>query len=452
VRLTRRHFLAALVPGGALSLWLLRKRVLGKLSAWTRLPEFTATPPLVPHDPVRDRAQITVAQGGSPGDNVDAVLARRGGIEAVVGPDDVVLVKVSAQWWNQGMTNVAAVKRLVERVLARPGFHGEVIVFENVHFRLADGSGLARAWTRPSERNVDVPGWTRLGDLVEHFAGQAVSFVGLVDGGSHAEHDSAWHDEGHAHGWYGGDGRGPIAAGEERDGYRWDFDDIFSVPRSRVDAARTPLTWPVFTSPRSGVTVDLRDGLYRRVGGKRGPVTQKLTWITMTTANEHPNTGYTGCCKSAMGIVDMSAGRLGTDPRIRDYQSVHHFGAPDAMWRMGGPLAHFARRVRRPNLYLTVAEWVASTPAGAPPDSDTRERRLAADCARQLRTVVAGTDPVAMDTWVVRHLLMPLGGADHASIDLDSPDSTVVKFLRSYRQVGGGTMDERLIEADVIQT
>jgi hypothetical protein len=133
------------------------------------------------------------------------------------------------------------------------------------------------------------------------------------------------------------------------------------------------------------------------------------TSINMTTANEHAATGLTAACKSTMGVVDMSAGRLGLDPRVRACQSVHYFGAPDASWRMAGPLAHFARRVRAPDLHITVAHWVAATPArGWNPADDIR---LAEPSAVRTDTVVAGTDPVAIDTWCARHLLMPIGGA-----------------------------------------
>jgi hypothetical protein len=450
-KVARRSALAALGLGTAgAAAYAVRRRVMARLSAWTRLPEFTATPPLLPHDPARERARIAVARGGAPGDNVDGVLAKLGGIDKLVGARDVVLIKVSAQWWNQGMTNVAAVKRMIERVLGRSGFAGEVLVFENVHFRLPGGSGLARAWTRPSDRNVDVDGWTRMGDLIPHFArlGAPVGFVGLVDGGASALSGDPWHDAGHEHGVYGGDGRGPIAAGEDRDGYEWDFADAFSLRRSLVDHARTPLTWPVMVSPTSGLIVDLRRGLYQRTPAGRQPVTdRKLTWINMTTANEHGATGFTGAVKSPMGLVDMSAGALGTDRRTRGYQSVHYFGAPNASWRMAGPLAHFTRQVRAPDLYLTVAEWMGATPAGAAWQDDQRDTRLAEASAFRTRAVVGGTDAVAIDTWCIRNLLMPLGGGARWRYDLDDERATAVKFLRYYRQVmGAGTMDEKLID------
>jgi hypothetical protein len=445
---TRRVFLAggaAVAAGGII--YSMRRRIVDALASRTRLPSFAATPPLVPHDPARDRRTIAVAAGGTPEGNVDAALARLGGIGKFVGTDDLVILKVSAQWWNQGMTNVAAVKRAIEQVLDRPGFRGEVVVFENVHFRLKDGSGLARAFVHPSVRNVDVPGWDRLGDLGPHFArlGAPVSLVGLVDAGTSALSDDDWWDPEHLYGTYGGDGRGPIAPGEIRDGYWWDFDQVFRFRRSLVDHAQTFLSWPRFTSPHSGLVVDLKKGIFRRDGGRLVPEQRKLTWINMTTANEHGSTGFTGACKSTMGVVDMSAGRLGTDPRVRDYRSVHYFGSPDASWRMAGPLAWFAREVRAPDLILTIAEWVAATPVGGEPQGE--DLRHAEASAFRKRTVVAGVDPVAIDTWCVRNLLMPIGGPGRPLYDLDDQNAKFVKFLRYYRQVyGSGTMDLSLVD------
>lgn len=443
--------LGALTVGVGGAAYALRRKLTTRIAAVTQHASFTATPPLLPHDPARDRSKVVVGKGGTPDANVDAVMTKLGGIATVVGTDDVVIIKVSAQWWNQGMTNVAAVKRVIEHVLERPGFKGEVIVFENTHFRLANGSGLSRAWVRASERNVDVPGFTKLGDLIPHFEARRapVSFVGLVDAGPSALSDDGWHDPTHALGRYGGDNRGPIAAGDTRDGYHWDFDRVFRLAKSWVDEAKTPLSWPRFTSPRTGVVVDLKDGLFRRDGNRLVPEAgRKLTWINMTTANEHGATGFTGACKSTMGVVDMSAGELGTHPLVRGYASVHYFGrgAPSATWRMGGPLAHFAREVRAPDLVLTVAEWVAYTPLDW--DGEKADIRHAAETCVQRKTIAAGTDPVAIDTWMARNVLADVPSANkREQLDLDNPDATLTKFLRYYRQVyEKGTLDTSLIE------
>jgi hypothetical protein len=438
-----------------------RRRIRNRIDRWTVLDAFGATPPLLPHDPLRDASTIYLGQRATPAENIDAVLTKIGGIDSIVGVDDVVVVKVSAQWWNQGMTNVAAVKRLVEHVIERPGFKGEVIVFENTHFRFLDrpsddpACGLTRAWTRPSAVNVDVPGWTALGDLVPHFAQRQapVSFVGLIDAGPSALSGDAWYDPDHAHGVYGGDGRGPINPGETRDGFFWDFDQVFRLKRSWVGYAQTPLTWPRFTSPRSGVVVDFRDGVFRRERDALTPTGQHLRFINMTTANEHGSTGFTGACKSPMGILDMSAGALGTDPRAAGYQSVHYFGRTgryppenDPTWRMAGPLAFWGERVRRPDLYLTVAEWMAFVPTSGYDESDDMRHHPA--CRERTQTIVAGTDPVAIDAWCVRNLLAAVAPrARNAALwNLDDPDSKVSRFLRYFRQVAGrGTLDPALV-------
>lgn len=431
-----------------------RRKVRSRVAKVTQLSSFTATPPLVPHHDTRDRATVYVARGGpSPAANVDTVLSKLGGIGTVVGSDDVVIVKVSAQWWNQGMVNVAAVRRVIEHILELPGFAGEVIVFENTHFRLSDGSGLSRAWVHPSERNVDVPGWNKLGDLVPHFRdrGAPVSFVGLVDAGPSALSGEEWHDPSRQHGIYGGDGRGPIEPGDTRDGYHWDFTRTFRLERSWVDAARTPLTWPRFTSPRTGLVVDMRDGVLRRENGRLVPTGKKLTWINMTTANEHGSTGLTAACKSTMGVVDMSAGSLGTHRLARDYVSVHYFGrgSPSATWRMAGPLAHFAREVRDPDLVLSVAEWVAFAPEGFDGERDGDVRHSARSCT-QTRTIVAGTNPAAIDTWLARNLMIDVpSAAKRRLFDLDNPDALFTKFLRYYREVRGvgkATIEPGLID------
>lgn len=456
--LTRRRLLIGglgFVGLAGIGAYVLRKKIKRRLSMWTRLGSFSATPKLVPHNPGTDARTVYIGQGGHPADNVDAALGKLGGIGTVVGNDDVVIIKVSAQWWNQGMTNVAAVKRTIERILEVPDFTGEIVVFENVHFRLNDGSGLARAWTRPSERNVDVDGWDKLGDLITHFSGKEVpvSFVGLVDAGESFLSGDHWHDPEHVHGVYGGDGDGPIDPDGRRDGYVWDFSHTFSKKRSWVDSAKTPLTYPIFTSPRSGLVIDFKRGVRKRTAGGTEPVDRKLKWINMTTANEHGTTGFTGACKSTMGVIDMSSGRLGSDPSIQDYMSVHHFGSPNAKWRMAGPLAQFATLVRAPDLIITVAEWVAATPPGpegAAWDDEVADIRMAEASAFHKKTVVVGTDPVAIDTWCVRNLLMPIAGHYKDMYDLDNENSDVIRFLRYYREVyGSGTLDESLITAEV---
>jgi hypothetical protein len=434
----------------------LRTRVRNKLAQWTELEAFSAPPSEPQHDPVKDRAVLHVAQGSSPATNVDRVFEKMGGAARLIDPDDVVAIKVSAQWWNQGMTNVAAIRRTIEHILDIPGFRGAIVVFENTHFRFPEkdtdpGRGLTRAWTHESVRNVDVPGWKRLGDLIPHFQQKKapVSFVGLVDAGPSALAGAHWYDPSHEHGVYGGDGSGPLSGEDTRDGYFWDFDRAFKLARSRVDHAQTPLTWPRFTCPRSGLVIDFKDGVFVRENARLTSSGRRLRFINMTTANEHGSTGFTGACKSAMGIVDMSAGIMGTHPLVAGYQSVHHFGGfgkKKPTWRMAGPLAHFSEHVRRADLYFTVAHWMAVIPQGGF-NADEDDERHHARTAVPTETIVAGSDPVAVDSWCVRNLLMRQGGANRDMYDLDSPVSKVSCFLRYYREIARrGTLDQSLVQ------
>ena len=55
-----------------------------------------------------------------------------GGPEGMIEPDDVVMIKVNAQWKYRGCTNSDLIRGLVQRILDHPdGFDGEVVIFEN---------------------------------------------------------------------------------------------------------------------------------------------------------------------------------------------------------------------------------------------------------------------------------------------------------------------------------
>ena len=55
-----------------------------------------------------------------------------GGPEGLIAPDDIVLIKVNAQWKYRGATNTDLVRGLIQRLLDFPGgFRGEVVIFEN---------------------------------------------------------------------------------------------------------------------------------------------------------------------------------------------------------------------------------------------------------------------------------------------------------------------------------
>ena len=79
-------------------------------------------------------ATVYRALNGGPADNLRKVIDLIGGIKAIVGRYDVVVIKPNVQWWNQGAPNLAALKTFVDLIMDRPGgFKGEVVVAENCH-------------------------------------------------------------------------------------------------------------------------------------------------------------------------------------------------------------------------------------------------------------------------------------------------------------------------------
>ena len=83
-----------------------------------------------------DNPVVTVyrAVKGNPQTNLERVIGLLGGIEKIIGADDVVVIKPNVQWWNQGAPNIQSLKALIDLIMERPGgFRGEVVVAENCH-------------------------------------------------------------------------------------------------------------------------------------------------------------------------------------------------------------------------------------------------------------------------------------------------------------------------------
>ncbi len=116
--------------------------------------------------PMTQGAMSTVyrAVHGKPEENLKKVVELMGGIQHLVGPEDVVLIKPNVQWWNQGAPNLAAVKTLIDLIMKRPeGFSGEVVLAENCHRGVSPWKHAG--WANHFERNSDIPGTNNFNQL-----------------------------------------------------------------------------------------------------------------------------------------------------------------------------------------------------------------------------------------------------------------------------------------------
>ena len=386
-------------------------------------------------------ATIFKATGADPARTTRRLLDGFGGIGSLIDVDDIVVLKVNSQWWYQGMTNSDVLHAFIEAVLAIPGFAGEVIIADN-HQSVTPND---RGWTT-DKRN----GRFNYNELVRSFNDRGHANVTKYH----------WHPAGANPTplQFGGHGNAVVSHASEGDGYIWPEDLYYECPYGN----RTILSYPVFTSAYSGVTVDLKDGAFKD-GGYTG---QPVKFINFSALNHHgPYAGVTASIKNYMGVVDMSCGYPAPQPE--GTFNTHHVGA-SATFRLlarhrdrlggmpgfsdiylhpsvfrfrytGGVLGKYMKLIRPADLHIITAIKVGW---GA---------RIDPDMAARTDTLLASTDPVALDYWAAANLLAKAtreAGADDHFVELNDPshhEGPFWRFIEECRRELGGTTDPALI-------
>ena len=340
-----------------------------------------------------------------------------GGVEKVIGSDDVVVIKPNVQWWNQGPPNLAALKAFVDLIMGRPGgFKGEVVLAENCHCGAAPWQ--RGGWARAFERNSDLPQLRHMNDLADHLRkkyGTQFSVCHWIDvdaGGRRVFGPS----EGNGYVYCSGSGGVPLLCCDN--GAKGD------------DFRATIMTYPIFTTDR-GTVVDLKNGVWER-GTYTG---QPLRFINFAALNHHSTySGATSAIKNYLGVADLSGGPdPNTGGRVtKHYYNFHSF--PFYKWApgrqpgmLGAEVATFLETVRRADLNITTAEWVGLSSRVDPPVAHTR-------------AVLACTDPVALDYHATEYILFP--NSRLAIHDPDDSYSPVHEYLVKCSALGGGVLDE----------
>ena len=383
-------------------------------------------------------SKIFKASGGSPGKNIFHVIEMMGGIRKIIEKEDIVILKPNAQWPGHGGSNTNAIKGFIELVLDIPGFEGEIIIAENHHAAEDDCLG----WTT-TQRNGDY----NLNELIAFFN----------EKGRHNVSKYHWHDAGpnpfplQFPGGYGQIVEGP----DQGDGYVWTDEEY------EKEGRRTKMTYPIFTSEYSKVTIDLKNGAW-----KNGRYTsQPVKLINFSTLNHHSKVfGVTASIKNYLGIVDMTCGVHGTEPEgyynfhyislgwSKDnkmgrfleekltkptaqqfklmMKAIRHFGPSNGA--TGGAVGHFMNTIRRADLNIIAAEYTGY------------EGRL--ESPIQTKTILASTDPVALDYYSAKHVLLPLGGSKAKHNDPDWKEGPFRKFLERCHAEGIGTLREKEME------
>jgi hypothetical protein len=234
----------------------------------------------------------------------------------LIAADDVVLIKVNAQWKYRGCTNSDLVRGLIQRILDHPdGFSGEVVIIENGQGRgsLNCDTSSAYADSRGVHANANDESHTFLYLVGEVFKGKPVSAY-LFD---------------------------PI---------RNNFiaaDDHFNDGYRRLEN----VSYPCFTTQR-GTRVELREGVWNGSAYQ-----QNLKLINVPVLKHHDRGGseITAALKHFYGLVSMSDGQ----------SNARHYSG------LGETCGKMVVSIRPPVLNIIDAIWVSHKALEGYPEQDT---------------------------------------------------------------------------------
>jgi hypothetical protein len=267
------------------------------------------------------------------------------GPSGMIASNDVVLIKVNAQWKYRGCTNSDLIRGLIQAILDHPdGFNGEVVIFEN-------GQGRGRLSCDnnfPGENYPDATVHANAND-------ENQSFLYLVN--------VIFND--------------PRVSAFLLDPYRTSF--IGAIDHS-TNGYRTNgnVSYPCFTTAR-GNRVELKEGIWQGSG-----YSQTLKLINVPVLKYHDTGGseITASLKHFYGVVSMADGQ----------QTFRHYVG------LGQTCGTMVVSVRTPVLNIIDATWVSfSSIAGYPSATTYRANQI-----------LASQDPVALDYWAAKYILYPI--------------------------------------------
>ena len=233
----------------------------------------------------------------------------------MIASDDVVLIKVNAQWKYRGTTNSDVIRGLIQRILDHPdGYRGEVVMFEN-----GQGRDSLACDTSASYGNSEVHA---------NANDESQSFLYLVNSVFNDPRVSAKLMD-PARGVF-------LAKGDHvQDGFRH-FENV---------------SYPCFTT-NGGRRVELKEGMWTGSG-----YSPKLKLINVPVLKHHDQGGseITASLKHFYGVVSMSDG----------YSDIRHYS------KLGRTCGKMVAAVRTPVLNIIDAIWVSHASITGYPENTT---------------------------------------------------------------------------------
>jgi uncharacterized protein (DUF362 family) len=306
--------------------------------------------------------------------------------KGLIGSNDVVIIKVNCQWDERGGTNTDLVKALVRAIVSHPDrFTGEIVIADNGQGQ--GGSTGGGGSLNYSRNNAD--------DTSQSMQRVANSFAK-----DHRVSTYLWDsittkrvDE--------------YAVGNLADGYV-----VNTTPNPQTGLLAS---YPKFTTSY-GTHVSFKMGIWNPINKTYD--SDRLKVINVPVLKTHSTYGVTASVKHYMGVgSDKLTNGLGHS----SHNAIGNGG-------MGTEMVE----TRFPTLSIIDAIRINAHPQQGP--------RTAYDQATQTNVIAASTDPVALDYWSAKNVLLPtaqlLGYSDLSSM---SPDNTAPGSFGTWLRL---SMDE----------
>jgi hypothetical protein len=264
---------------------------------------------------------------------------RKAGPEGLIAMDDIILIKINAQWDQRGGTNTDLVKALVKAIVNHPdGFRGEIIIADN-----GQGRG-SMDWEHNNAENSS----QSTQSVVNTFSDFMVSTY-------------LW------------DNIRQITVKEYSEN---DMDDGYIVNQTSNQTTGINVSYPKFRTA-FGTYLSFKHGIWNPdIQSYDG---QRLKIINIPVLKSHRLYGATACVKHYMGVVSRHL--------TNAHESVGTGG-------MGTEMIE----TRMPTLNIIDAIWINATPGNGPGTTYSE--------AVNVNVIAASTDPVALDYWTTKHILL----------------------------------------------
>ena len=283
----------------------------------------------------------------------------------LIGSDDVVLIKINCQWPYRGGTNTDLVKTLINKTVNHPdGFTGEIVIADN-----GQGHGSLNWWRANSYEHDQT-----MEDIAGMFPSFEVSTM-LWDTLRYStvlDYESA------------------------------DFTDGYVINSTRNLITDVMVSYPKFRTDHD-TYISFKNGIWSNTSGFNA---DRLKVINLPVLKSHGVYGVTGCIKHYMGVVKGEVVE-GTIPH-------EHFAI--ALGGLGTVMAE----TKFPILNILDAVWINANLVESGrycgPDS-------LYSTASFTDIIGASQDPVALDYWASKNILMPAAEyrnhTEYSSLDPD---------------------------------